>query len=67
MLVLTRKAGESLVLDDRIIVTVVEIKGGKVRIAIEAPGEVPIHRKEVYERICASRHAETPPRDGCLC
>jgi carbon storage regulator len=51
MLVLSRKPSESLVIDNRIIVTVVEVKGGKVRLAIEAPEEVPVHRREVYKRI----------------
>ena len=51
MLVLSRKKNESIVIDDRIIVTVVEIRGDKVRLGIEAPKEVPVHRREVYEAI----------------
>jgi carbon storage regulator len=51
MLVLSRKEMESLVIGGQIVVTVVEIKGGKVRLSIEAPGEVSVHRREVYAKI----------------
>jgi carbon storage regulator len=51
MLVLSRKKNESVVIDDRIVLTVVEIRGDKVRLGIEAPREVPVHRKEIYDAI----------------
>ena len=51
MLVLSRKRNESIVIDDNIVITVVEVRGDKVRLGIEAPREVPIHRSEVYEAI----------------
>lgn len=51
MLVLSRKKNESVVIDDRIVLTVVEIRGDKVRLGIEAPREVPVHRKEVFDAI----------------
>lgn len=51
MLVLSRKKNESIVIDGRIVVTVVEIKGDKVRLGIAAPAEVPVHRSEVFEAI----------------
>lgn len=51
MLVLSRKNNESIVINDDLIVTVVEIRGDKVRLGIEAPKNVPVHRKEVYEAI----------------
>ena len=54
MLVLTRKVNEALVFGDDIIVTVVEIRGAQVRLGIEAPRDLPVHRKEVYDAI----HAE---------
>lgn len=51
MLVLTRKAGEGIIIGDDIRITVVELKGGGVRIGIDAPREMKVHRQEVYERI----------------
>jgi len=51
MLVLSRKRNESIVIDDHIVITVVEVKGDKVRLGIEAPREVPIHRSEVHAAI----------------
>lgn len=57
MLVLSRKKNESVVIDDRIVLTVVEIRGDKVRLGIEAPREVPVHRKEVYDAIQNERVA----------
>jgi carbon storage regulator len=49
MLVLSRKKNESIIVDDRIVITVVEIRGDKVRLGINAPRDVPVHRSEVYE------------------
>lgn len=51
MLVLTRKKNESIVIDDVIRVMVVEIRGDKVRLGIEAPREIEVHRQEVYDVI----------------
>ena len=51
MLVLSRKKNESIIIDDKITIVVVEIRGDKVRLGIEAPKEVPVHRKEVHEAI----------------
>jgi len=53
MLVLSRKKNESIVINDVIVITVVEIRGDKVRLGIEAPREVPIHRSEVLAAIQA--------------
>ena len=55
MLVLTRKKNESIVINDVIKVTVVEIRGDKVRLGIEAPREIDVHRQEVYEQIHGKR------------
>ena len=51
MLVLSRKNNESIVINDQIVVTIVEIRGDKVRLGIDAPKEVPVHRREVYDKI----------------
>ena len=51
MLVLSRKKNESIVIADTITVTVVEIRGDKVRLGIEAPRDVPVHRQEVFDAI----------------
>ena len=51
MLVLSRKKNESIVINNDITVVVVEIRGDKVRLGVEAPKEVPVHRKEVYDAI----------------
>ncbi len=51
MLVLSRKKNESIVIDEDIVVTVVEIRGDKVRLGIEAPRDIPVHRREVLDVI----------------
>ena len=51
MLVLSRKKNESIVINDNITIVVVEIRGDKVRLGVEAPKEVPVHRREVYDAI----------------
>lgn len=51
MLVLSRKKNESVVIDNHIVVTVIEIRGDKVRLGFEAPKSVPIHRQEVWVHI----------------
>ena len=51
MLVLSRKKNESIIINDHITLTVVEIRGDKVRLGIDAPKDVTVHRREVYEAI----------------
>ncbi len=51
MLVLSRKKNESIVINDDITIVVVEIRGDKVRLGVEAPKEVPVHRREVHDAI----------------
>ena len=55
MLVLSRKKNESIIINDDITIVVVEIRGDKVRLGIEAPKEIPVHRNEVYEAIRRNR------------
>lgn len=65
MLVLSRKKNESIVINNDITIVVVEIRGDKVRLGVEAPKEVPVHRREVYEAIKRSELAQQadPPSD----
>jgi carbon storage regulator len=51
MLVLSRKPNESIVINYDIVVTVLGVKGDTVRLGIDAPGEIPVHRQELYEKI----------------
>lgn len=51
MLVLSRQRDESIMIGDNIVITIVDIRGDKVRLGIEAPTEIPVHRQEVYEAI----------------
>ncbi len=60
MLVLSRKRDEQIVIFDNIVVTVVDIRGDKVRLGIEAPVDIPIHRQEVFDAI---QRAEKQPAD----
>lgn len=59
MLVLSRKPGESINIDENIVVTIVEIRGDKVRLGIEAPKEVKVHRQEVFEALQQEVKAES--------
>ena len=51
MLVLSRKLNESIVINDNVVVTVLSVKGDSVRLGINAPVEIPVHRQEVYEKM----------------
>lgn len=65
MLVLSRKKNESIVIDNDITIVVVEIRGDKVRLGVEAPKEVPVHRREVFDAIRRNEMAgrsETAPK-----
>jgi len=55
MLILTRRAGESLIIGDDIIINILGVKGNQARIGIEAPKDVSVHREEIYDRIQAEK------------
>ena len=65
MLVLTRRAGESVIIGDDVIVTVLEARGDVIRIGIQAPRDVQVHREEVYKVLQqANREAASPTEDA---
>ena len=58
MLILTRRVGETLMIGDEVTVTVLGVKGNQVRIGVDAPRDVTVHREEIYERIKREQQQE---------
>lgn len=64
MLVLTRKRDESIIIGDNVRVTVVDVRGDQVKIGIDAPRSVPVHREEVYQEIQQGHRRAVPGTEG---
>ena len=64
MLVLSRHRDESIMIGDNIVITIVDIRGDKVRLGIEAPSDIPVHRQEVYEAIQRENRKASQLRPG---
>jgi carbon storage regulator len=63
MLILTRRTGEAIMVGEEVTITVLGIKGGQVRIGIDAPGEIAVHREEIFERIKAEANLDQEPTE----
>lgn len=66
MLILSRKSGESIVIDGKIHVKIVRVEGDVVKLGVEAPADVPVHRKEVYDEIQNSNQQALAPQGTAL-
>jgi carbon storage regulator len=60
MLILTRRIGESVMIGDNIKVTVLGVKGNQIRVGVDAPKEIEVHRDEIYARVLKEREAASP-------
>ncbi len=64
MLILTRRVGETLMIGDEVSVTVLGVKGNQVRIGVDAPKEVAVHREEIYARIKKEQEVDSAPLEA---
>ena len=64
MLILTRRVGETVMIGDDVTITVLGVKGNQVRVGINAPKSVAVHREEIYERIKREQQGEDEAKDG---
>ena len=63
MLVLTRRSGESVMIGDEVVVTVLEVRGDVIRLGIRAPREIQVHREEIYKELQAANRDAASPTD----
>jgi carbon storage regulator len=63
MLVLSRKAGESIVIGNDVVITILEVRGGQIRIGVDAPRNLAVHRAEIYEQVQAENRAAAASTD----
>lgn len=66
MLILTRRAGETVMIGSDVTITVLGVKGNQVRIGINAPRDVAVHREEIFERIQSEKDADSPEKAGTV-
>ena len=66
MLVLTRRAGESVMIGNDVIITVLEVRGEVIRLGIQAPRDVQVHREEVYRELQSANRAAASPTDDAV-
>jgi carbon storage regulator len=66
MLVLTRRPGESIMIGDDVVITVLEVRGDVVRLGINAPRTVQVHREEIYRELQAANRAAASPSDSAV-
>ena len=66
MLVLTRRAGESVMIGDDVVITVLEARGDVIRLGIQAPRDVQVHREEVYRELQDANRAAASPTDAAV-
>jgi carbon storage regulator len=64
MLILTRRVGEALIIGEEVTVTVLGVKGNQVRIGVNAPKTVSVHREEIFERIKSEEQGSAPSREA---
>jgi carbon storage regulator len=57
MLVLSRKAGESIVIGNDVVITILEVRGGQIRVGVDAPRSLAVHRAEIYEQVLVENQA----------
>ena len=64
MLILTRRIGETLMIGDEVTITVLGVKGNQVRLGVNAPRDVAVHREEIYEKIQDEKNGDPDPAPG---